>query len=98
MGHVIKRGGVMMEAVRHIIDSSVLDAVISLPASLRHKKVEIIVMPTAEESSIPVMSASMLDDMLEGSLTQSLLGSVPHSDISLDEIKAERLAKYEHSL
>ena len=36
-----------------------------------------------------------IDEMLEGSITQSLIGAVPISDISLEEIREERLKKYE---
>ena len=76
-----------MEYVRQVVESSVLLGVISLPVSFQNRKVEIIVRP--------VINDKMLDEMMEGSITQSLIGSVPDSGASLDEIRAERLRRYE---
>ena len=84
-----------MEYVRQVVESSVLLGVISLPVSFQNRKVEIIVRPVIENKIKPVINDKMLDEMMEGSITQSLIGSVPDSGASLDEIRAERLRRYE---
>jgi hypothetical protein len=95
---VTPRGGKMemkMEIVRQIVDSRLLDTVIPLPKSFLDKKVEVIVMPTTEDTGKPSLSRSAIDSMLEGSITQSLLGAVPDTGLSIEDIRSERLSKYE---
>jgi len=77
-----------MEFVRKIIDSNVLDQVLSLPHSFHNHKVEILVFPVKDRKT-------QLNDLMEGSITQSLIGAIPHPDITLDEIRALRLKKYD---
>jgi hypothetical protein len=77
-----------MEFVRKIVDSNVLDRVLPLPHSFHNHKVEVIVFPVQDRKT-------QLDDLMEGSITQSLIGAIPHSDITLDEIRALRLKKYD---
>ena len=77
-----------MEFVREIIDSNVLDQVLPLPHSFHNHKVEILVFPVQDRKK-------QLNDLMEGSITQSLIGAIPHSDVTLDEIRALRLKKYE---
>ena len=48
-----------------------------------------------ENMKLPLLSKSDIDKLLVGSVTEALIGSVPHSSISLDDYRAERLAKYE---
>jgi hypothetical protein len=50
--------------------------------------VEILVFPVQDRKT-------QLNDLMEGSITQSLIGAIPHSDITLDEIRALRLKKYD---
>jgi len=38
-----------------------------------------------------------INELMEGSITQSLIGAVPHPDISLEEIRSLRLQKYDGS-
>jgi hypothetical protein len=57
--------------------------------------VEIIVLPIVDEKSRPKLTRKMIDEMLVGSITQSLIGTIPCTDMSLDEIRSERLYKYE---
>jgi hypothetical protein len=80
-----------MELIRQIVDSSTLAQALSLPKSFQNRKVEITVRPINEEHSKPVIDKVTLGNMMDGSVTQSLIGAISHSDISLDEIKAERL-------
>lgn len=77
-----------MEFVRKVVDSNTLDHVLSLPHSFHNQKVEIIVFPVQDRKT-------QLNDLMEGSITQSLIGAIPHSDITLDEIRALRLKKYD---
>jgi hypothetical protein len=77
-----------MEFVRKVIDSNALEQVLSLPRSFQNHKVEILVFPVQDRKS-------QLNDLMEGSITQSLIGAIPHADITLDEIRALRLKKYD---
>jgi len=74
-----------MDYIREIIDASALDQVLTLPQSFQNQKVEILVFPVREQNKI--------SELMEGSITQSLIGAVPHPDISLDEIRLLRLHK-----
>ena len=84
-----------MDAVRQIIDSNVLDGVITLPRLFWNKKVEIVVSLVEEDKVIPSLKIADIDALLVGSVSESLIGSIPHSPVSLDEYRAERLGKYE---
>jgi hypothetical protein len=77
-----------MEFVRKVIDSNALDQVLSLPHSFHNHKVEILIFPVQDRKK-------HLNDLMEGSITQSLIGAIPHAEISLDEIRALRLKKYD---
>ena len=84
-----------MEAVRQIIDSKLLSGVISLPKDFKNKRVEIIVFLKEEETTMPKLTMNDIDEMLKGSITESLIGSVPQSNMTLEDYRAERLKKYE---
>ena len=75
-----------MEFIREIIDSSALDQVLTLPQSFHNQKVEILVFPVREQGE-------KISELMEGSITQSLIGAIPHSDMSPDEIRLLRLQK-----
>jgi hypothetical protein len=50
------------------------------------------------DSSVKVnINQTKINELMEGSVTQSLIGAVPHSDITLDEIRSLRLQKYDGS-
>jgi len=88
-----------MEAVRQIIDSQLLDGIISLPKIFHDKKVEIFVFLAESKKEIPHFTVEALDSMLEGSETQSLIGvlsSAETPDATLEDYRAERLKKYEY--
>ena len=84
-----------MEAVRQIIDSTLLNGVISLPKGFENKKVEVIVLLKEEKTVPPSLTLSDIDEMMKGSITESLIGIIPQSGKTLDDYRAERLAKYE---
>jgi hypothetical protein len=88
-----------MEALRKIIDSKALETLFPLPKAFRDKDIEIIILPVnkavgKKEGKLHV-TRQMIDEMLPGSITQSLIGAIPFSDISLENIRSERLQKYE---
>lgn len=78
-----------MEVVRKYVDASSLMTIMTLPETFRNRKLEVIVLPTEEQA---VTSKNTFD--IEN-VIQSLVGSVPHTDMSLSEIREERLQKYE---
>jgi hypothetical protein len=84
-----------MEAVRRIVEGSQLSNVIPLPHYFRNRKLEIIVIPAEDSTDSPLPSRNEIDAMLEGSLTQTLIGSVPNTERTLEDYRAERLSKYE---
>ncbi|MDR3265827.1 MAG: hypothetical protein LBT15_07445 [Synergistaceae bacterium] len=86
-----------MEIVRQIVDSRIFDNIIPLPESFQNRKVELIIMPAAEQNEKNSLPGRSIDSMLDGSITQSLLGAVPHPDLSPADIRAERLSKYERA-
>jgi hypothetical protein len=84
-----------MEAIKEIIDSNLLNGVISLPKHFQNKKVEVIIFLQEEKIIMPKFTMNDIDEMLKGSITESLIGSVPQSDMALEDYRAERLKKYE---
>jgi hypothetical protein len=42
----------------------------------------------------PRLTRQMIDDMLPGSITESLTGALSPTDMTLEELRAERLGKY----
>jgi hypothetical protein len=48
-----------------------------------------------KKNDLPVVTQEMLDEMFEGSITQSLTGILHLPDMTLEEIRSERLRKYE---
>ncbi|MCL2221014.1 MAG: hypothetical protein FWC20_01655 [Oscillospiraceae bacterium] len=86
-----------MEAVRQVIDSTLLSGIIPLPKKFENKRVEIVVSLNEEEKAIPSLSMSDIDSMLKGSITESLTGAIPQTEKTLDNYRAERLSKYECS-
>lgn len=82
-----------MEFVRKIVDASSLMKIVQLPDTLKNRKLEIIVLPVAdnqEEITQESVAVSGLSD-----LTRSLIGSIPASDMTVEQIREERLKKYE---
>jgi hypothetical protein len=82
--------------------------VLELPASFPVGRAKIAVTPSrarvrakksvgnsGKQSKFPVVSQEMLDTLFEGSITQSLTGVLHLPDMTLEEIRAERLRKYD---
>jgi len=79
-----------MEIVRKYIDADSLMAVMRLPEKFKNRKLEVIVLP-AEEQEKPLRRAADIDQAI-----QSLTGAIPYTDMSLEELREERLKKYEN--
>lgn len=77
-----------MEVIRKFIDANSLMSVMALPEAFRNRKLEVIVLPTEEEA----VTQQKTD---VPSIIQSLVGAIPHTDMTLSELRDERLEKYE---
>ena len=79
-----------MEVVRKYVDASSLMTIMTLPETFKNRKLEVIVLPIEEQTETP-KNAFDIEKTI-----QSLVGSVPYTDMSLSEIREERLQKYEN--
>ena len=79
-----------MEVVRKYVDASSLMTIMTLPETYKNRKLEVIVLPIEEQTETP-KNAFDIENTI-----QSLVGSVPYTDMSLSEIREERLQKYEN--
>jgi len=77
-----------MEVIRKFIDGNSLMSIMALPEAFRNRKLEIIVLPTDEE-----VATQRKADVT--GIVQSLVGAIPHTDLTLSELRNERLGKYE---
>ena len=84
-----------METVRQVIDSRLLSGIITLPRRFLNRKVEVVITLEESKAILPSLTIGDIDAMLKGSITESLTGAIPQSDKTLDDYRAERLAKYE---
>lgn len=82
------RGGFVMEAIRKYIDASTLMSVMTLPETFKNRKLEVLIFPAEEQESVKRKAD------IE-SVVQSLIGAIPNTDMSLEELREERLQKYE---
>ena len=77
-----------MEVIRKFIDANSLMSIMALPEAFRNRKLEIIVLPTEEETT-----TQQKPDV--AGIVQSLVGAIPYTDMTLSELRDERLGKYE---
>ena len=77
-----------MEVIRKFIDANSLMSIMALPETFRNRKLEIIVLPTDEET--PIQKKADVPGIV-----QSLVGAIPYTDMTLSELRDERLGKYE---
>lgn len=77
-----------MEVVRRFIDASSLMSVMALPETFRNRRLEVIVLPAEEH-------ASKAQEIDVKAVVESLVGAIPYTDLSLSELREERLSKYE---
>lgn len=79
-----------MEVIRKFIDANSLMSIMTLPEAFRNQKLEVIVLPADEPEQISEEQAKDIQNIV-----QSLVGSIPHTDLSLNDLRDERLKKYE---
>jgi Mrp family chromosome partitioning ATPase len=72
------------------------DNIIHLLRFLQRRKVEVIILQTTDEQTKLSATATEIDNMLKGSISRSLLGVIENKDMTIDEIRAERVKKYEY--
>lgn len=77
-----------MEAIRQYIDASNLMSVMTLPETFKNRKLEVLVFPTDEQETVK-------EKIDIESVVQSLIGSIPDVDMTLEELQEERRHKYE---
>lgn len=81
---------VKMEVLRKYIDADSLMAVMKLPETFKNRRLEVIILP-ADEQEKTTKRASEIDQAIN-----SLIGAIPYTDMSLEELREERLMKYEN--
>jgi len=85
-----------MTAVRKIVDSSVLTDIFDLPPAFTNRKVEIVMFPV-EEKKVPRLTMAQIEEWAKAPEIQSLVGALKSaglpSDISISDIRKERLAE-----
>lgn len=79
-----------MEVLRKYIDADSLMSVMKLPETFKNRKLEVIILP-AEEQQKTLKRTSDIEQAI-----QSLIGAIPYTDMSLEELREERLKKYEN--
>lgn len=77
-----------MEVIREYVDADRLSTVIALPESFKNRKVEVIVLPMSKQKKEKTAAD------IPGTI-RSLVGAIPPTPLSLDELRSERLQKYE---
>ena len=80
-----------MEAIKQVVNSNLLGNIISLPASIKNKSIEITIVLKEEDKIIPPLTTQNIDSMLVGSVTKSLIGTLPNTNRTLNDYRAERL-------
>lgn len=73
-----------MKVIHNFIDANSLMSVMNLPEAFRNQKLEVIIFPADEQ-----ISEELAKDIQN--IIQSLVGSIPHEDLSLNELRDERL-------
>ncbi len=79
-----------MEVIRKFIDANSLMSIMPLPEAFRNQKLEVIVLPADEQEQASEEQTKDIQNIV-----RSLVGSIPHTDLSLNNLRDERLKKYE---
>ena len=78
-----------MEAVRRYVEAEELMTILSLPEQYRNYDLEVIVIPTN-------LKTKKIKKEKKGEILESLVGSIPFTNLSLEELRNERIKKYEN--
>jgi hypothetical protein len=81
---------------RQIVSAEALSDMIVIPQIFRNKRVEIIIREAPEAVPAPKIDIESIGRMMDGSITQSLIGIVPESGKTIDDNRAERHSGYGH--
>jgi hypothetical protein len=87
-----------MEAVNAYYDGR--SFVPTKPVSVKKNQRAIVTIldePVSVQTQLPKIKRSVLKAMMKGSVTESLIGIISDSGMTLDEIRAERLSKHERT-
>jgi hypothetical protein len=79
------------------MSADALSSVMTMPQTFKNKRVEVIIREAPEDVPAPRIDMANIEYMMDGSITQSLIGIVPNSGRTLDDYRAERLSKYERT-
>ena len=93
-----------MTALRKIVDSSALAGLFDLPPALQNKRIEVVLFPadeTTEETPYFVqnkpLTMAQIEEWAKAPEIQALVGSLKdtglHAEISIQDIRGERLAE-----
>ncbi len=79
-----------MEMVRKFLNAESLMSVMSLPETFRNRTLEVLVFPAdAPEKQYQAHEV--------GGIIDSLVGAIPSTELSLEELREERLKRYKTS-
>jgi hypothetical protein len=92
MKHTSEGGAIMV--YRQVVSANALSDVIAMPRIFRNKRVEVTIREVSEVAPTPKIDMANIERMMDGSITQSLIGIVPNDGKTLDDYRAERLSKY----
>ena len=79
-----------MEVIRKFVDAKEIMSIITLPRAMRNRRLEVIIMPAEEREAVSNKETDV------DNIVNSLIGSIPDNGKTLEEYRAERLAKYEN--
>lgn len=78
-----------MEVIRKFVDAKKLMSVISLPDTMRNRRLEVIILPADETEEIQSRKTDI------ERIVDSLAGCIPDNGMTLKDYRSERLEKYE---
>ena len=85
-----------MTALRKVVDSSALTGIFDLPPAFTNRRIEVVMFPM-EEKKIPCLTMAQIEEWAKMPEIQSLVGALKSSglpsDISISDIRKERLAE-----
>jgi hypothetical protein len=85
-----------MTALRKVVDSNALTEIFDLPPAFINRKVEVVMFPV-EDKKIPCLTMEQIEEWAKTPEIQSLVGTLKStglpSDISISDIRKERLAE-----
>jgi hypothetical protein len=88
-----------MEAVEAYYDGRVF--IPKKPVTAKKNQNALVILDTinmdTDDYTLPKISRTKIKEMMKGSITESLIGIISDPNITLEEIRTERLSKYERT-